>query len=251
MGESGTAKSPAQELAVEPLRALDDAARREHAKAMADFEAEKLKYERDLAAWKKGKGGSSPPEKPKKPKCERVVAADATIEAVAHLLNDSGRGSLTIARDELAAWFKGWGEYRSAGSSESSKWLELYGARALTVDRATKDPIHVSRAAVSVIGGTQPGVLRRVLTPEHLESGCAARILFAWPPRRPRRWSDRDIEEATAERYEIVVKRLGALRPTTFTQEGGDVVATLGLHQAVGRQLVEPGVEDLLRPAPD
>ena len=60
----------------------------------------------------------------------------------------------------------------------------MFGARDLLVDRKSEGqkPIFVPRAAVSIVGGIQPQVLRRALGPEHFENGLAARMLLTMPP---------------------------------------------------------------------
>lgn len=214
VAESGSAKSPGLDLAADPLRELEAAARRAH--------------ERDLADWRerfdvmKAQAKGKKPELPDPPALRRHVVQDTTIEALAHTLAANPRG-VAVVRDELGAWIRSWSEYKGGAGSDSAKWLELHGARALTVDRVLAGgSLYVARAAVSVVGGIQPGILRRVLGGEHVESGCAARILYAMPPRAARRWTDAEIGEATGERFAAVVRALAALAPVTVHHDDGE-----------------------------
>ncbi|GAB4384135.1 MAG: hypothetical protein Kow0022_05810 [Phycisphaerales bacterium] len=152
IGESGSTKSPALELALRAVRERQRKAMHEHAKAMRVYQVEWLKHERERAAWKRSKAGGDPPEAPEPPTCERCWTDDATIEALAKLLQDNPRGLLVI-RDELAGWLH-FDRYRSVGGGkggEAPKWLEMFGGRALVVDRKTSGTIYVPQAAVSII----------------------------------------------------------------------------------------------------
>ena len=110
VGESGSAKSPALEVALRPLRKRQHAAMREHAKAMRDHEAAIVEFERDLTDWKKSKDGTDAPERPVAPTPARCWTDDATTEALATLLNQNPRG-LLMARDELAGWVGNFDRY--------------------------------------------------------------------------------------------------------------------------------------------
>src|SRR5690606_6859475 len=52
-------------------------------------------------------------------------------------------------------------------------------------------------AAVAVCGGIQPEILRRALGKEHRESGLAARILLAFPPRKPKQFTENEVHKMT------------------------------------------------------
>ena len=72
----------------------------------------------------------------------------------------------------------------------------MHGGRPLIVDRKTTGTIFVPRAAVSICGGIQPGPLARALRPEFHENGLLARVLFAFPPRRRKQWTETEIDPA-------------------------------------------------------
>lgn len=83
------------------------------------------------------------------------------------------------------------------------------------VDRKTSGTLHVPTAAVSIVGGIQPGVLQRALGPANRENGLAARLLLVMPPRRAKRWSEAGIEPATADAMGVVFERLFGLEHDT------------------------------------
>jgi hypothetical protein len=185
---------------------------KEHAKKCAD-------YQNALQEWKAKKKqaengeGADPGEEPEKPVLTRVIVSDTTIEKLAAILEDNPRGTL-VARDELAAWLGSFSRYKGkAGGTDLPNWLEMHQAGTIMYDRKTGDrpTIFVHRASVSVVGGIQPGVLVRALTPEFLEAGLAARLLLAMPPKVPKRWTEKKITAGVREAYELTVDRLLAL----------------------------------------
>src|SRR5207249_1962604 len=120
-----------------------------------------------------------PPRKPEPPNSVRYVVGDVTVEALAPILKANPRGVL-LARDELPGWIRSFDRYANGkGGADAAHWLSMHTGESLTVDRKTGMPktIYVPSAAVSVIGGIQPGVLVRVMTPELRESGMLARLL--------------------------------------------------------------------------
>lgn len=212
VGHSGTLKSPAQEYALRPLMRLQADAFRAHAEAMTSYELQQLRHERDLALWKKEKRDNDPPTKPEEPNAVRLVCADATVEALAPILETNLRGVL-LARDELAGWLGSFDRYRAGKGGDSATWLELHRAGPLIIDRKTgKRIVYVPRAAVSLAGTIQPETLRRALGCEHFQDGLAARLLLAMPPRRRKQWSDADVAQRTVDAFASMLASLRTLQ---------------------------------------
>jgi hypothetical protein len=213
VGESGTQKSPALELALRPIRTRQHQAMKDHAAAEARFEQEQAAYERAFAAWKRSKDSGPAPEKPERPAPARCWTDDVTIEALAGLLARNPRG-LLVARDELAGWLGDFDRYAGHGG-DCARWLEVFGGRPLLVDRKTSGVTYVQRACVSIAGGIQPGTLRRALGAEHRENGLLARLLLTCPPREPKEWRDADLDPKVGEALELVFDGLFNLAPET------------------------------------
>jgi hypothetical protein len=213
IGASGTVKSPVLELAFSPVRKRQREAFEKFRKDKEEFERASLEYDRDLASWKKRPGGR-PPEKQLCPSAQRFIVSDITVEGLAAILRDNPRGVL-LARDEFAGWIRSFDSYRGGKGGDVDHWLEMHGARDLTVDRKTGDvkTIHVPRAAVSITGGIQLGTLRVIMKPEFFENGLAARILMAYPPRVLKRWTEAEIPQDLEERVFRVFGQLWSLSP--------------------------------------
>lgn len=202
IGDSGTMKSPAIGLALEPAKRRQAKAMQQHAEQMGEHTRDTLQHEKELAAWKRSKGDDSdPPEAPETPVADRYCFGNATIEATIDLLQTQPRG-LLLACDELAGWVGSFDRYASGKGGDSPFWLEMHGGRSYVCDRKTGLPrtIYIPRAAVCIAGGIQPGVLQRSLKQEYRENGMAARLLLAWPPRQPKQWTEDEVssESTTA-----------------------------------------------------
>jgi Protein of unknown function (DUF3987)/Primase C terminal 2 (PriCT-2) len=213
VGTSGTHKSPAIRVAVKSLERVPAKAFADHKEAKKEYAKEILRYEKDLAAWKKSKGGDEPPEKPEEPVCQRYIVDNITIEALANRLSKQVDGVLVV-KDELAGWIGGIGEYKKGKGSDNGHWLACWSASPTTVDRKTGDEtLHIPRASVSIVGGIQPGVLAEAMRHEHMQDGMCARILLAMPADREIRWSEAEIDEATELAMQGLYAKLLTLEP--------------------------------------
>ena len=214
VGDSGTMKSPAMELALRPLRQRQSQAIKRHAEVMDEYQTEAMRHELDLAAWKRSGGEGLPPIEPEQPVLLRCWCDDTTIEALAVLLLQNWRGLLMV-RDELAGWLGGFDRYAQGKGSDVAKWIEMHGGRSIMVDRKTGQPrtIYVPRAAVSVTGSIQPATLQRALGRAYFENGLAARMLLANPPRRVKRWTETEIDPSIEQAIAAVFDQLFDLEP--------------------------------------
>lgn len=205
---SGSCKSPTLQAAIKPLERRDAVNSRAYTAAMAEHEARK-----GAEPVANDRPDFPPDAPPRVPVCERLVASDATLEGLAALLQSSPRGIL-FAADELAAMLGGFSRYAKGGrkSSEEARWLPLYGAGPLKLDRRTSAPIRVDRAAVSVAGMVQPGILAGLLTAADFQSGLVARLLLSKPPIPRRFWrEDAGLAESVEAGYAGMIDRLLSL----------------------------------------
>jgi hypothetical protein len=200
VGESGTSKSPALDRGLEPLRRIQDRYLAEHKRDIRD---------------------SHPSNESERSVLKRLIIDDATTESVLKLLEQNPKG-LLLANDELSGWFN-FDRYRSSKSpSNTAPWLSMYGGRSVFVDRVTRNTVAVKRASVSVTGGIQPGILRTMLSNTNVENGLAARLLFAMPPIRPKRYRPSITNESTRQSMDSLVEKLVALRMDTSTPNASE-----------------------------
>ena len=119
VGESGTSKTPAFKVVIQPLRDRQRKALEVNAEAMTEYEADLAHHDKALSAWKRDRNSNEPPPaKPDPPQAARFIVSDTTVEALAPLLLSNPRGVL-LARDELAGWIGSFDKY-SGGTGGAS-----------------------------------------------------------------------------------------------------------------------------------
>jgi len=256
VADSGTLKSPAANYALDALNRLQAWKLEEYPQLREQYERDKVLYEADLGNWKrKGRQKDEPPpEKPVEPIVQRYIVHDITIEALAERLSNAPRGLLS-ANDELGAWLGSFDQYHRSGGADVPRWLSIYRAEGLIIDRKTgpEKTIFIKRAAVSVTGSITPRALARALGEQHLENGLAARIGLAMPPRIRKRWTEAVVDGSVIRSMERVVGRLlvldfsaddnGSLTPIdlNLTPEGkGEWVRFYNEHNVEQESLMGP-----------
>jgi len=203
VGESGTLKTVVLKHVLAPVYRRQADALKTHRAATDQYRAELMAYRQDVKVREKSSraGGKPPPVEPQPPVLERFVVSDTTVEALADRLQDNPRG-LLLARDELSGWVGSFNQYKNVRGADEARWVTMFDASNLLVDRKTGDTVtvFVPSAAVSIVGGIQPGILRRMLTAEYQESCLAARLLMVMPPRRAKRWTERELPASEERR---------------------------------------------------
>ena len=215
VSESGTRKSAALEGPIRPLK-------KKEGEELKKFNWELEIYERELQEYrnttrrrkKDGEDASEPIAEPQRPVCRRYTVSDITSEAVAVRLEQNPRG-LLLVRDELSGFFSCMNQYKSGGKGgDDAAYLAMHGGRSLIIDRKSTDKphIYVPLATLSIVGAIQPGVLKRLLTRDRMESGMAARFLMAYPPPRKVRWTEKSIDEVVEDRLTTIFDYLISLQ---------------------------------------
>jgi hypothetical protein len=223
VGESGSMKSPAFRAALSAMRGKQRGAFDRYNLEMAEYRREKSRYDIELKRWRRRLSESqedmfveSEPDEPRCPTLDRFMVGDTTLEALVPILEENPRGVL-IAWDELSGWFGSFDRYVKSGSGggDVASWLSMHGADMLTVDRKTgsKPRIVIPSAFASLTGGIQPGVLRRFLGERARQSGLAARLLFAMPPRQRKVWSEVEVQVSLLHEMDLLIDRLLSLQP--------------------------------------
>jgi hypothetical protein len=184
VGKSGCGKSPAVDVATKPIK------RRQHMAAII------YKQQIDEIEASKGNLAGAKRRDESEPKMPCLYCEDSTVEALIDRLVDNPRG-LVVIRDELAAWLEGMNAYKGGKGSDESTWLSFFDGREAKHDRkiAKRTTLFVPRAAVSLVGGIQPGVLTECLTLRRTASGMAARLLLVHPPETVQQWSESEVDQ--------------------------------------------------------
>jgi len=202
----------------------------EYRRAMEDYRWELAAHEKAVKRCKRD--AADPGRAPAEPVCKRIAVSDTTIEALGEILSGNPRGVILV-RDELAGWMSSFTRYKQRGGSDMPLWLEAHQAGQWTIDRKHGDPrmICIRRAAVSILGGIQPGVLARALTPESLEAGLGARLLIAMPERVAKKWSEIEVHPENERMYCVLIDQLLALRGSVDDTEPLTLRKTPAAHR--------------------
>jgi hypothetical protein len=166
------------------------------------------------------------------PVLRQLYTSDATIEALADILHLNRRGVL-VTRDELSGWALSMNEYKKRGA-DRQQWLQLWSGAALMVNRRSRhQPLYVEHPFVSVVGGIQPDVLGALCDERGRNDGFVHRLLFVYPDRVRREWTDAEIPDAA---YDPVRRVLDAL----YARDGDEpLVVTLTTRaRALWREIV-------------
>lgn len=180
IGEPGSGKSPALRLAQEPVARLQRAA----------YETWKL----ELEAWAEeaAEARSNKEEPPPKPALAHYFTTDATLEALAAMLDDSP--GVAVVRDELVGWVRSHDAYRKGGDRQS--FLSLWAGAALKVDRKTSGTLYVEHPCVPVVGGIQPDLMGELAEEANRRDGFVDRVDMVWPVALPQRWTEDAVDDA-------------------------------------------------------
>lgn len=179
-------------------------------------------WKADHAAWK----AQDKPDPADEPRFSPLHIQDATLEAMAVGLSASdGELGMLSDQDEISGWLGGMDAYRHGASKDRAAWLSLRNGGTLSQMRVSRDPVHVERTHVCLVGGIQP----EKLMDHGLKDGDGLFSRFCWsfvPRRYDYGWGPAIPREA----HEAALSLLRA-----------------GLQMGAPRLRVEPVVEQWIR----
>lgn len=158
VGPPGSMKTPVQQITMKPLHHIEEQEGIRYAASMTAYQTAKKQYEKDLAAFKSGKLGTSPVE-PQEPKKPRLIVNDTTYQALGEILAANPRGVL-VHGDELSGLLQ---SLDTAGQ-EAARGFYLSGwggTGSYSFDRIGRGNIRLTHFALSVFGGFQPDKIKQ------------------------------------------------------------------------------------------
>jgi hypothetical protein len=239
IGPPGDKKSPAEKLATRPLQRLQTQYGKDFKAEQVKHDLDMLVYEVELANWrgKRRKKADSqqpeqtkqpPPPKPENPKMTQLLTVDATVEALASVLENNPRG-LLMERDELTGWVLSMNQYKGGKGSDRQMWLSFWHGGAVVINRKGRpDPLVLSKPLVCVTGGLTPDCLDDLVDVRGREDGFLPRVLLAYPDPVTLKYSEATVTPTVQSTYENVIEKLLALgqdnpqqtKVSTFTTAG-------------------------------
>jgi hypothetical protein len=175
IGETGTKKSPILKALLAPLLNIQK-------QIAIQYKAEKDAYDQAYNHWKLEKVNDRGEEPiPPAPMLD-CYFSDFTIESIGQSISDRPDHSYLVFVDELAGFFKSMDAYRKGGG-DRQKWLDLYNAGALKINRKGSPTIFCPHTSVSILGGLQPSVLAQMIKDDaSAEDGLWNRFMFCRLP---------------------------------------------------------------------
>ncbi len=161
IGPPSSKKSPIISSAISPLARMDSSLFRQWQEQHKAWAA--LKKEERLHA----------PE----PLQRRLRIEDTTVEAAQEVLKGSLNGIL-CAQDELSGWFGMMEKYGSAKGAAADRafWLRAYNGGEFSLNRVGRGDALIENLSISLLGGIQPGPLRKIAT-EAVDDGLIQRMI--------------------------------------------------------------------------
>jgi hypothetical protein len=144
VGVPGASKSPAMDVAMKPLKDVDEAAY--------------SSYKTELRVFKK-KQKMSNDFNEEQPKLRKLVTSDTTFEKLASMMSENN-GSMLIHADELTGFLLNLDRYNNG--TNMPKLLEMWTNNNITIDRKGDESLLIPRPFLSILGSTQPTNLSRL-----------------------------------------------------------------------------------------
>lgn len=148
-----------------------------------------------------------------------LIATDATIEALADNHKHQPMGILQYS-DEVSTWMSGFNQYRKGGD-DKAKWMQLFSQSTLVVTRVTKDTTRIEMPHVSLLGGIQPGALKKL---DSIEDGFLDRFMFFPKPNDPVPLEVKKQDDVLVHQWESTINRI---YDETRKQANEDHIVTL------------------------
>ncbi|MXO75335.1 DUF3987 domain-containing protein [Altererythrobacter aerius] len=233
VGSPSMKKTPIMSAALRPLKRID-------ANLMRAFTEKRQQYDALTAKERK---------EADRPKQERRIISDATVEAAQEVLRDSPRGVLS-AQDELSGWFGQMDKYAPGKGSQADRgfWLQAFNGGSYSLNRIARGASYIPNCSISLLGGIQPEPMRAIAGDTH-DDGLVQRLLPVIL--RPGKVG-RDVPaDATLTDYERLIERLEVMRPPVRSGPigYGDTPSPLKLSDAARsvRERLEQEHLDLVR----
>ena len=212
--QSGGWKSPAFHRVLNPVAAHQARRLAEFREKHRAWEKARQEYEDRVADSRRKQGPRPQRPEGEEPRPAEYLVDDITTESLALKLRDNPRGLLG-APEELSGYFGAMDAYKKA-HVDAARYLRMYDAKWVKVDRKTGDKkdriIFVRRAAISITGTIQTGILALCASPEHFANGMMARFIIAQPPLTRPEWSEAEIPAALEARFAALLERLYELQ---------------------------------------
>lgn len=222
---AGQTKTPVQSFFMQPFKEWDKANFENYVTKMLTYDAAKQ------AATKRN------PCTEQKPTREQLLLQDYTPEALVKVLSDNWHG-VGVMMDELAGFFGNMNRYNNG--NEVPMWLSFYNAQAFSTNRKTSNDSYVAHPFVSVIGGIQPGIMKKIFAGDMQINGMIDRFLFVYNVNLKKEVPGEDeLDTHLIDTYTDAVKFLLAVEPKINDRDLTNIPILLDLTPDAKRLLFD------------
>jgi Protein of unknown function (DUF3987)/Bifunctional DNA primase/polymerase, N-terminal len=177
---SGGGKTRADSLVFGALRSMQ-------LRANADYNERAKEYKRAIARYEKAKDFEA--IEPEKPGLRKYLFEIATIQSVLKRLSEQGNHGSLWARDEFKGLFSSLNQFSGSETEATELLLKLWDNKPTFVDRVDiENSYSIDSTAISLAGGIQNDVFRKVFKDANDGNGMQARFLFAMPEQRKKKY---------------------------------------------------------------
>ena len=110
----------------------------------------------------------------------------------------------------MTKWVMSMDQYKGGKGGDRPFYLSAWNGEPVYIDRAKhmREPIVVPHPFLTVVGGLTPDMLTELPEGKGRDDGFMARLLFSYPDRMPRRYSDQGIPDAVADAWDDMARPL-------------------------------------------
>ncbi|MBW7940327.1 MAG: DUF3987 domain-containing protein, partial [Candidatus Omnitrophica bacterium] len=210
IGPPSSAKSPSLKASLEPVRRLDSDL---HKKREMAFDEYRRDCDRFASRQKKEFA-----ERPAKPSVPQILLGSVTVEAAVQVCESNHKISL-LHSDELSGFFGSFNSYRSGKGADCEFWLSSFSGLPFSVNRISREPVHLPSLKIAVVGFTTASGFRACLgdgIQSLITRGMLGRFIVSAPPHRERTYSEIEVDEGLIGKVEGLIRNLWAGPPSTL-----------------------------------
>ncbi|MGP1549308.1 MAG: DUF3987 domain-containing protein [Prevotella fusca] len=172
IGPPSSGKTPPLREAEKPLQNADRVSDLEYHRLMQE-------YNSLINMSKNERMAQGLPENPDKPIHKELLVIDSTIEKLFGIISENPHGILMFV-NELNKLVSNLNRYGKG--SDEAYWIEFFDGNQVKYERkSSEDYVNIFRPYVSVVGGTQPGLLAKLFGGDKEASGFTSHFLKIFP----------------------------------------------------------------------
>ena len=169
VAKSGKLKTPTQNIILKPLERMEQ-------EAFKLWEMQDKTYQKELAAWQKGKNAPAPDEPPPR---ERFLTNNATVEGLCAVQAQGGARGLMLHVDELKGFYQSFNKYSAGKGDDHEFWLPSFNGGGFVKDRAGKGAsLAIESMHTCIAGSIQWTELQKIMGNCQDGSGMFARFIY-------------------------------------------------------------------------